>query len=151
MVNFTKLQLQGKDTFNIHRIMNYTLENSLATDIGGGNYRVLVGYSITSDQGIKVSSNVSENTPISIVKGDREEVIEAASNSLPEVDEPIFGIVTDCVCRRLVLEEDERQKEIEGLRKKGNKVIGFYGMGEIGGEEYSTVNNNTVTGFVIGR
>ncbi|MFB6208109.1 MAG: FIST signal transduction protein [Candidatus Nanohaloarchaea archaeon] len=156
MGRYFRLKLKGENPLKIQKIFQYSLENSIAEEISPGNFRVITPLSVTGDNGIMMTSRVEENQSIHVVRGERENIINAARDAFdemdPEKDNPLFGIVSDCTCRNQLLKDEEKQEEVNKLRSfLGCPVVGFYGYGEIGGkgEEFSTFKNQTVSGFVF--
>lgn len=149
IARFIGMKLRGKDTIMPKKVLEYTLESSLALEIGGHKYRTIVSYDVTDDNGLLASTHINENQSVKVVEGDKEDIIKAGKNAF-DAQNATFGIVTDCSCRNLVMNDEELEKEVKEMREGLNaKIAGFYGMGEIGGDKMCTVNNNTVSGFLI--
>ncbi len=149
LARFIGMKLRGKDTILPKKVLEYTLESSLALERGGDKYRTIVSYDVTEDHALLASTHINENQPVKVVEGDKKDIIEAGKNAF-DVHNAAFGIVTDCSCRNLVMNDEELEEEVEKMREGMNaKIAGFYGMGEIGGDKMCIVNNNTVSGFLI--
>ncbi len=146
---FIGMKLRGQDALTPKKVLEYTLESSLALEIGGGKYRTIVSYEVTGENALLASTHINENQPVKVVEGDKEDIIKAGKNAF-DVQNAAFGIVADCSCRNLVMNDDELEQEVTEMREGLNaKIAGLYSMGEIGGEDMCTVNNNTVSGFLI--
>lgn len=149
VARFIGMKIRSDNAFLPKKILEYTLDSSLALEMGDGNYRTIVSYDVNDENALRASTYINENQPVKVVEGDKEDIIKAGKNAF-DTQNAAFGIVTDCSCRNLVMNDDELEQEVKEMREGLNtKIAGLYGMGEIGGEDMCIVNNNTVSGFLI--
>lgn len=139
----------------VQNIFAHALDYTLGEEQGSGNIRVITPVSITEDDGLYETAGVSENSNISVVTGKDEKVVDAAKESFKDTEglETVFSVINDCAVRNAALEQEEKQQEVQRLSEKiGENFIGYYGYGEIGGQDrYCTFNNQTVSGLMIAR
>jgi len=127
------------------------LKKALAEDLGQDNLRPLHPEAVTEDHGLQVNTEINENSSIHVVEGDKDDLINAAGDAFKDVKNPIFGLMVDCACRSLALEEEELDEEVQAIVDTVQcPIAGFYSYGEIGGEgSFCTVKKQTVSGFVM--
>lgn len=147
------LLLTGRHPTTPQQIINYSLEQTLAVEVSG-EYRVLSPVSITPGHGLKVNAAVQENQAIHVVEGETGDVVQAGKHAfdhVPEDEDPVFGVVSDCNMRDWLLSEQEQEAAVSALQSAlGCPVAGFYAYGEIGGKDrICTFQNQTVSGFVV--
>ncbi|MFB6200303.1 MAG: FIST signal transduction protein [Candidatus Nanohaloarchaea archaeon] len=139
----------------VQNIFVHALEYTLGVEQGTDNLRVVTPVSITEDDGLYETAGVSENSNIFVVTGKDQDIVEAAKDSFKDTEDfqTVFSIINDCAVRNAALEDDQKEKEIDQLREKiGENFIGYYGYGEIGGQDrYCTFNNQTVSGLMVAR
>lgn len=145
-------KLQGKNPIVPKKVFEYSLENAFADEIGN-DLRILTPYDVTDEGGLLLNTKISENKAIYVVQGERDEIIGATEDIFEEDNsEESFAVINDCSARNMMLDDDELDEEVDRIEESINgPVVGFYGMGEIGGKnkELCTVQNSTVSGFMI--
>lgn len=148
-------QIVGERSFLYQKILEYSLQHTIATELGTDRLQPVTPVQITDDHSIVMSRPIRENQPLHIVEGDREDIIAAAGDAFSNIDEePLFAILADCATRAEMFDADERDQEITTLAQTLDcPFLGFYAYGEIGAgqEGLYTLNNQTVTGFVLVR
>lgn len=147
------LKLKGEDPNMFDEVLHYSLEHAIGHQMRPGEYRIISPLEIV-DEGIKLMDEIPEGQTIEILETDKQSVIKAGKEAFSDVEKNnvLFGVVNDCANRHMILDRDERNREIEGLTEEiGEKFIGFYGEGEIGdpGNGICTFMNQTLTGFVV--
>lgn len=147
------LKIKGEDPNMFDEILHYSLESSIAQQIQPEKYRLIAPLEV-KDGGIKLMGKIQEGQTVDILETDKESVINAGREAFSDVDSKnvVFGIIADCANRHMILDKDERDEEIKAVSDQiGDKMIGFYGEGEIGdgGLGMCTFMSQTLTGFVI--
>ena len=139
----------------VQNIFVKALEYTLGVEQASDNMRVVTPVSVTEDNGLYETAGVSETSNIFVVTGESQEVVEAAKDSFKGLEDfkTVFSIINDCAVRNAALEDSEKEQEVKKLNEKiGSNFIGYYGYGEIGGQDkYCTFNNQTVSGLMIAR
>ncbi|MDY6777959.1 MAG: FIST N-terminal domain-containing protein [Candidatus Nanohaloarchaea archaeon] len=155
-LHYLFLKLTGKQPIKIQRVFQYSLEKPFAEQVSSGEYRIITPISITDRNGIIISTSLEENTPVHVIEGEKQGIIDAGKEAFSHIDlkqqETLFSIVVDCTCRNQLLDRSEREREVAAIRNTLQcPVAGFYGYGEIGGAEdtFCTFKNQTVSGFVV--
>lgn len=146
-------KVKGKDLELPQKVLEYSYQYTFADEVGG-ELRVVTPFRVTDEGGLNINAEVSENEVIHIVEGEEEDIISAAGETFTdeEASNALFAVLNDCTVRNQVMGEEQLKKEVSQAREKINgPVIGFYGGGEIGGgnKKLCTVENNTVSGFLI--
>ncbi len=157
LLNYLRLWMRGENTIKAQRLFKYTLRYSMAVELTPDRFRIVEPQIITANNGLKMKTQVPENQAIHVVTGDREDIVNAVHTAFEEVPDddqytPAFGVFADCIMRRMLLDGDDRDQEIQLLRDTvGCPMIGFYSHGEIGGksEKFCTFQSQSVTGFVM--
>ena len=152
-VYYLYLKLKGEDPNMFDEILHYSLESSIAQQIQPGQYRLIAPLEV-KDGGIKLLDKIQEGQTIDILETDKQSVINAGREAFSDInsEDVLFGIIADCANRHMILDEEERDEEIEQVKQKiGENMVGFYGEGEIGdgGLGICTFMSQTLTGFVI--
>lgn len=148
-----------KDTFEnevgteLQNIFMEALDMTLGEELNSGRIRALTPVQVTEEHGIYTTVEPKENNSIHIIEGDRDEIVNAARDSFPSLEdlEPKFSMVSDCAIRSAAMDLEDMEEEISKLAERIDcPLIGFYGYGEIGGKEsYCTNNNQTVSGILV--
>lgn len=145
-------KLTGKDPIVPKKVFEYSLDHAFADEVGN-DLRILTPYDVTDEGGLILNTEISENKAIYVVQGDRDQIIGAAEDIFEEDNsEESFAVINDCSARNMMLDDDELEDEVSRIEESINgPLVGFYGMGEIGGKnkELCTVQNSTVSGFMI--
>lgn len=145
-------KLKGKNPIVPKKVFEYSLDHAFADEVGD-DLRILTPYDVTEDGGLLLNTKISENKAVYVVQGERDEIISAAENIFEEDSaEESFAVINDCSARNMMLDDEELEEEVRRIEESINgPVVGFYGMGEIGGKnkELCTVQNSTVSGFMV--
>ncbi len=152
-IRYSVLKLKGEDPLMMHKILNYSHSYSIGREVGNGEYRIISPVSV-QDGGIKLLDDIREGQLVHVLQADDKDIREAGKNAFADLDsdQVVFSLLTTCANRYLMLEEDEKEQEIEMISDKlGKNFAGFYGEGEIGdgGIGLCTFVNQTVTGFAV--
>jgi hypothetical protein len=147
------LKLRRKNPNMFDEILHYSLESSIAHQIQQGKYRLIAPLEVKNG-GIKLMDKIQEGQTVDVLETDKESVINAGREAFSDVksDDVLFGVIADCANRHMILDDDERDEEIQGVADEiGDKIVGFYGEGEIGdgGLGMCTFMSQTLTGFVV--
>ncbi|MFB6203840.1 MAG: FIST C-terminal domain-containing protein [Candidatus Nanohaloarchaea archaeon] len=153
-LRYSRMKLMGEDPVTVHDVVSYSMDNAIATAMGPDSYRILSPYQVTDENGLMMAAEMEESQPVYVMRGDREDIIEAGKNAFPGFDRSsaALAVITDCGTRFTNLEAEELERENELIRERlGEDFVGFYGLGEIGGkgEDICTFMNQTVTGFAL--
>ncbi|AOV94643.1 hypothetical protein AQV86_01820 [Nanohaloarchaea archaeon SG9] len=147
------LKLRREDPNMFDQVLKFSLESAIAQQITPGNYRIIAPLEVR-DGGIVMMDKIKEEETVDILETDKESVIEAGRKAFDQTspEETLFGIVADCANRHMILDRNDRDREIERVTEKiGENMIGFYGEGEIGdgGLGICTFMSQTITGFAV--
>lgn len=114
-------------------------------------------FSVTADGAIVCVGEVPENCFIHIMKGDKDELIEAASqavgnamNNYPGDSKSLPTLLFDCISRSIFL-QDRFSEELDAVKKSASPLFGALTIGEIGnkGNSYLELFNKTSVVGVI--
>lgn len=138
----------------LQKVFQYALRKTLGEELSPTNTRAVTPVQVLKDGSLYTTAAIGENNAIHVIEGEREDIVDAAKKSFPELEDdirPLFGIVSDCAIRSASMSQEERDSEVMQLRDRFEApMIGFYGYGEIGGKNnYCTFNNQTVSGLMI--
>lgn len=151
-IEHVKRQILGERSFLYQKILEYSLEDTIAVELGTDRYQPVTPVQVTDDHSIIMSRPIPENTPIHVIRGDRDAIIGAAGTAFEDVDDPLFALIADCGTRAQMFSDEEQEQEINGLKEALEcPFVGLYAYGEIGAgqDQLCTINNQTVTGFAL--
>ena len=122
-------------------------------------YRVNVASYFTPEGGVRFSQPVSENSTVTIMEAQPDQLIEAARETLRkalvrgQIHQPVVALVFSCALRRHILKE-RSPEEISAMRSLLPEIpiLGFYSFGEQGVTDagVSCHGNEKITALVLG-
>ncbi len=146
------LQVNGAPAFDIYRThaaqrgvkltpanaSPYMIANELGIHFFDRVTRARAPLSVGEDGSLNCAAAIPEGAMVSILDGDPESMVAAASSAAEEARDHLEGskaagvLVFDCVCRGMIL-KDDFQREIVAVRKVFGEVpvAGFLTYGEI--------------------
>ncbi|MFB6159116.1 MAG: FIST signal transduction protein [Candidatus Nanohalobium sp.] len=152
---YSLLKIRGKKPLMMHKVLNYSYDNIIGREVKSGEYRIISPLQVKNG-GLLMTGQIREGQTVHVLEGDKEKIRNAGAEAFEGLSpgETLFGVVADCANRYLVLDEEEKDREVDAMREKiGDNLIGIYGEGEIGdgGFGLCTFVNQTVTGFAVKR
>lgn len=150
---YSLLKISGKNPLMIHKVLNYSYDNTIGKQMNSGEYRIISPLQV-KDGGLLMTGQIREDQTIQVLDGKKEKIKEAGAEAFADLspEETLFGVVADCANRYLMLNEEELEEEVGAMTEKvGDNLIGIYGEGEIGdgSSGLCTFVNQTVTGFAV--